>query len=273
MNLKAKPIKRLFTFGCSFTKYFWPTWADILNQEISPLEYYNLALPGSGNAYIAHSFHLNNVKHNFGPDDLIIICWSNIFRADWFHNFEWSQEGNVYASHGKYNSQIPDELKHPTIFLARDLVNIYGVMKACEHSGCNFKHLTMLPMFEESLDGKKLIGDEERNCRHLINLINFIEPRLEKSFTEVLGEEIQTKWYDYFPEDEFQKPGLWDRHPLPTHHSKYLSEIFSDTIFDKKVMESVNRAEKQAVDILSNTDRDTDKFQEYFESQDTIVLC
>ena len=172
MNLEAKHIKRLFTFGCSSTKY-----SDILNQEISPSEYYNLGLPGSGNAHIAHSFHLNNVKHNFGPDDLIIICWSNIFRADWFHNFEWSQEGNVYASHGKYNSQLPDDLKHPTIFLARDLVNIYGVMKACEHSGCNYKHLTMLPMFEDA-DGKKLIGDEVRNCDNIKNLINFIEPRI-----------------------------------------------------------------------------------------------
>ena len=24
---------RIFTFGCSFTQYHWPTWADILINE------------------------------------------------------------------------------------------------------------------------------------------------------------------------------------------------------------------------------------------------
>lgn len=31
-------MTRLFTFGCSFTKFFWPTWADILGQEFDYYE-------------------------------------------------------------------------------------------------------------------------------------------------------------------------------------------------------------------------------------------
>ena len=26
---------RLFTFGCSFTQYMWPTWADILSKNFN----------------------------------------------------------------------------------------------------------------------------------------------------------------------------------------------------------------------------------------------
>ena len=26
--------KRFFTFGCSFTCYMWPTWADIISKEM-----------------------------------------------------------------------------------------------------------------------------------------------------------------------------------------------------------------------------------------------
>ena len=38
---------RLYTFGCSMTSYFYPTWADILGQEFSYYE--NWGEPGAGN--------------------------------------------------------------------------------------------------------------------------------------------------------------------------------------------------------------------------------
>ena len=48
-------MKRLITFGCSFTDYSWPTWADIiaLDREV---EYENWAIGGGGNQQIACSF-------------------------------------------------------------------------------------------------------------------------------------------------------------------------------------------------------------------------
>ena len=50
--MKLKSTGRLFVFGCSFTKYYWPTWADIIGQEF---EYYeNWGEIGSGNLRIAH---------------------------------------------------------------------------------------------------------------------------------------------------------------------------------------------------------------------------
>ena len=32
--LDKKKYKRFFAFGCSYTEYFWPTWPDIIGQEI-----------------------------------------------------------------------------------------------------------------------------------------------------------------------------------------------------------------------------------------------
>ena len=269
MNLQGRPTRRLFTFGCSFTKYFWPTWADIVNKQVRPLEYHNTALMGSGNAYISHSFHLNNIIHNFGPDDLVLICWSNIFRNDWFIDFEWSQEGNVYANTGKYNSVLHDELKDPTHYLARDLMNIYSVMNVCEQTGCRYKHLTMVPMFDFVDDsGLVLFTHQEFDNHNVKHLLNFIRPRLEKSFTEVLGQKVEEKWLGYFPNNPD-----WDRHPLPTHHLEYLKTIFYDTDFDSGVIASVEQAESTAVNILDGTEKDTEKFQQYFEEQEAIELC
>jgi hypothetical protein len=39
-------IQRLFTFGCSFTKNNYPTWADIAGTQFS--YYQNWAQPGAG---------------------------------------------------------------------------------------------------------------------------------------------------------------------------------------------------------------------------------
>ena len=38
-------VKRLFTFGCSFTRYYWPTWADMLGQEYDEFETSLLTTP------------------------------------------------------------------------------------------------------------------------------------------------------------------------------------------------------------------------------------
>ena len=46
-------MSRLFTFGCSFTHWSWPTWADILGREFD--EYENWGQRGGGNVFIFHS--------------------------------------------------------------------------------------------------------------------------------------------------------------------------------------------------------------------------
>ena len=43
---------RLIVFGCSFTDYAWPTWADIIAYDLG-CEYENWAQGGGGNQQIA----------------------------------------------------------------------------------------------------------------------------------------------------------------------------------------------------------------------------
>ena len=56
-------FKRAFVFGCSFTQYYWPTWADILGREFNKFE--NWGQCGGGNQFIFNSG--------------IVIRWLNIF--------------------------------------------------------------------------------------------------------------------------------------------------------------------------------------------------
>jgi hypothetical protein len=45
--------KRVFAFGCSFTGYKYPTWANIMGKHISQAEFYNFGRSGGGNVFIA----------------------------------------------------------------------------------------------------------------------------------------------------------------------------------------------------------------------------
>jgi hypothetical protein len=41
-------FKRAFLFGCSYTEYKWPTWANILKKDLD-IPVYNWGLSGLGN--------------------------------------------------------------------------------------------------------------------------------------------------------------------------------------------------------------------------------
>lgn len=85
---------RLFTFGCSFTNYKWPTWADILGREYEYFE--NWGKIGCGNKYIFHSLIECNQKNKFTPDDTIIIMWTGTDREDRYIKNMWNGLGSVY---------------------------------------------------------------------------------------------------------------------------------------------------------------------------------
>jgi hypothetical protein len=79
-------VKRLFTFGCSFTHWIWPTWADIYATQFDFFE--NWGYPSAGNLYIFNSIIEANKRHKFTADDTIVIMWSGILRSD-YYNFRW----------------------------------------------------------------------------------------------------------------------------------------------------------------------------------------
>jgi hypothetical protein len=104
--------KRFFAFGCSYTSYCWAMWPEIIKHELGDVEFYNMGRVGAGNSYIAHQIYLADIKYNFGPDDLIMVCWTHAYRIDWLlaEDQDWCLEGLMFYD-GKINSQISDEAK------------------------------------------------------------------------------------------------------------------------------------------------------------------
>jgi hypothetical protein len=87
--------KRIFTFGCSFTNWTWPTWADIISVQTS-IPVYNGGLAGLGNVGISYRILEYDMKYHFQQDDLILVMWTNWSREDRYLNNEWKLVGNVF---------------------------------------------------------------------------------------------------------------------------------------------------------------------------------
>lgn len=94
-------MKRLFTFGCSYTSYCWPTWSEFLSVEFD--EYQNWGISGIGNRAIAERVAEAHAKNQFTEDDTIIVQWSTHLRNDWWHMTSlperpgtWKTAGSIF---------------------------------------------------------------------------------------------------------------------------------------------------------------------------------
>jgi hypothetical protein len=82
---------RLFTFGCSYTRWHWPTWADIIARDIG-CHYENWAEPGLGNVGIQHKMLECDLKNKFTADDLVLVAWSGWTREDRYLGASYSMK-------------------------------------------------------------------------------------------------------------------------------------------------------------------------------------
>jgi len=86
----------LYIDGCSYSSYYWATWADIL-CESNP-DSYNIAESGSGNERIF--FNLMHNFHKFTPGSTkVVLQWSSYPRFDHWDPrkpLKWFSAGNRY---------------------------------------------------------------------------------------------------------------------------------------------------------------------------------
>ena len=135
---------RLFTFGCSFTNFFWPTWADILGREFDVFE--NWGENGAGNCFMLHSLTECNRRNQLTADDTVIVMWSSIDRFDRWVKGSWNLEGGVYNNQPEYTKQFIDNFADPTGFLLRDLSIVSATVHMLERIGCRWFFLSMVPL-------------------------------------------------------------------------------------------------------------------------------
>jgi len=88
---------RLFTFGCSFTNYQWPTWANFISLGFEKFQ--NWGQGGAGNYYIAHRLLECHELNKITKDDHVLIMFSDYNRYDLLKNDHWNTHGSLYNLH------------------------------------------------------------------------------------------------------------------------------------------------------------------------------
>jgi len=118
-------VNRLFTIGCSFTAYHYPTWADIAGTAFDYFE--NWGKPNSGNNYILNSLIELDLRHKLTSEDTVYIMWSGIARQDYYVINEWLSEHNTFKQVGFSDIRGYEILNYAWFASAQHILDRLGV--------------------------------------------------------------------------------------------------------------------------------------------------
>lgn len=220
-------MRRLFMFGCSFTWWPWPTWADIIAYDLN-IPFHNWGIPGLGNVGIHARMVECDLRSKFTKDDIILVVWSswtredryNIKRASLIHN-SWNGTGDIFHTYDKafienYWSMSNDLVKNSTAIVSANKmfdINFNGHIAEPLIDSYNCKQLNFtteekfLARFyqphipndgeyqengKHSCKYKKFKESHPDILSHLSYVQEFIAPKLNKT--------LDKKTVDYFTE-------------------------------------------------------------------------
>lgn len=204
---------RLLSFGCSFTNYKWPTWADILGCEFD--EFYNYGMAGGGNLFIFDSLVEAIATHNINEKDTVAIMWTNVTRDDRYsENFGgWLRYGNLFTSEGYHSTDFIDKFITVRGCYVRDMPLIHAAYKLLKSIGCRFYFLSMVDI--DMHDQYKIT--KAQNIEDVLNTyqesLSVIKPSIYKTI-------FNYKW------DSRGKKN--DPHPHPIDHLAYVEKILPE---------------------------------------------
>jgi hypothetical protein len=214
-------MNRVFTFGCSFTTFRWPTWADILvhHFESNGLKGINWGKHASSNQYSFIKFMEMNAKFHFNKDDLIIFCWTSICREDrYISDKGWETTGNVLTQN-VYPKEFNEKWVDPVHYYFRDCAMISSVKMILDSIGCNYHFFSMNKLEEDENEANKLThhtnkiieyyGDNMK--MHSMSMMDYMKLNSER-----VGPSV------YYGEN---KQIYVEGHPTPKEHFSYLNEF------------------------------------------------
>lgn len=208
--------RRFFAFGCSMTSYHWPTWADIIAQEIP--ESYNYGQAGGGNLFISCQVTEANLRHKFTEDDLVIVMWSGVSREDRYVNNRWLTPGNIYTQN-YYDQKFIDQFIDSKGLLLRDLNLITMCKHQLDNIGVSYFMLNMAPFIHLQSASKKEMTDVEE-------LLELYAPILNDMTPDLLSTELGGVWPQHPIRNPIPGGQTADYHPSPKQHFGYLNKIF-----------------------------------------------
>jgi len=232
--------KRLFTFGDSFCKYVWPMWPEIMAQGYD--ETINYGLSGVGNFFIFSKFiYLYNTK-NLGPNDTVIIQWTEPARFDYINpnEKEWAREGSASAE--KFIRPEIEQLNSDPTTYYKTLTYMQTIINMLKSKGCKWYFFfisweSMVPKIgvEESFRGAYQ-NSTQVNYDTMLDIVN---THTDKHFVdEVSMVEYINPMFDgnnlicQSVDVDGSLVEFVDGHPTPVYFYQYIRDVIAKKIPD-----------------------------------------
>jgi len=217
-ELDFKKYKRFFTFGCSFTHHIYPTWANILANEMPDAEFYNFGRSGAGNLYISAKISEANNSLKFTKDDLVMVMWSSFSREDRWINGLWKTQGNVY-NNDYYDEDFCRKYVDPIGYIIRDLALISLTKGYLDSLGIDYRFMMSYDI--NFLEFKSGLFFKNDNHSKMIDIINKNYEDIIKSIPVCLSKYIVHEGISYILENGEQRT---DTHPTPLIYYNFLKD-------------------------------------------------
>jgi hypothetical protein len=228
---------RFFAFGCSFTDYWWPTWANIISKEIP--NHYIYAKSGAGNFFIYQALIEATIKHKINKNDLVMIMFSNITREDKFvKNRGWITPGNLYFQE-EYDDKFLQQFLCHHGYLMRDLNLVHGCKTILDFIGCDYELMSMVPFHSEH-SNEKLIDDVDYILNFYKDTVSAVKPSV---LTTIFNNSWESKPNRPTYSVSWSKNLYRDNHPTPSEHLEYLSFIYPNIKFSEDTLKFVKEAD------------------------------
>jgi hypothetical protein len=212
--------RRFFSYGCSFTSYAHPTWADLVGIKFE--EYYNYGRPGAGNMYIFNALMESDQHHRIGKDDLVIIQWTCSSREDRYKDNNWICKGGVFNLYQKRK----DFEKYFDFkgFVIRDLAAIKAAKKFLDYIGCEYYFLSMVPITTNNMYDDLRGQTIETSTIDAAEVYKDILDTIKSDYATIMGE------YKKYRPKVINNITIMDNHPLPTEHYDYLEKVLPQVL-------------------------------------------
>jgi hypothetical protein len=258
--------KRLFTFGCSYTRYQYPTWADFLGLEFEHFE--NWGLPGIGCRAIFERVTECHASRQITKDDIVIVQWSTHLRHDFYTPSvidgrttpNWKTWGSVFSEKNQklYDKKWLDTFFFEPAYVMHSLNFIYATQLLLEAIGCQWY----------------MTGSTEKKIYSI---------SIEKTFPELgfylkpIWEDRKHKWIEPIALAANELPNDWwwfrsvkdkepwrEQHPSPTQYVYWLNKYLRPKLSLGDAPSAQQSWVRQLEQIKIDCKDDRDKMDEVF---------
>ncbi len=299
----------IYTFGCSVTKWHWPTWADWLEVYNQPVT--NLAYKGYSNDNIYWSL-LQKIS-SITSEDHVIIMWTQNHRLSTWYDIDWINNKDIKGFFPKTNGKLwftrsqeylgmyrthPDYQNSFTHLVVNLFQTIYNTQLLLEKHNCKY---TMLFVHNPFLDCRPIYTPKFEFVWHKKEIISTAEIDFAKQILEL--DPIQTllnliNWDNFACKprnilEPIDYSGMWeyffnkkeyliyshdhDPHPVAlTHHDFALEKILkTDPKLGRhrnKAIDISQQALKMKIPEFSESDYVASPDTELLDNQFRIIL-